>query len=633
MPRMSANDTTLAESVQAALQIELGTFQEFESQSTIDQRPARYSSSEKPPSVASNIKHNYCILPARGNKASIFENRLFFMYVYDEYDHQIIGERVAQFARQTQRYLAGDIPEEQFLPLRLQNGLYVQRLAPMLRIAVPYGMLNSAQLRRLAHITRHYDKGYCHVSTRQNIQLNWPQLEEVPDILRELAEVEMHAVQSSGNCIRNVTSDQFAGVATDELIDPRPYCEIIRQWSTFHPEFAFLPRKFKIAVSGSQNDRAAIQFHDIGLQVVKNDQGETGFKVLVGGGLGRTPVIGSIIREFLPEKDILTYLEAILRIYNLHGRRDNKYKARIKILVRAMGVEAFAEKVEQKWRESSNPEMELTEQEINRAKSCFTEPDYLRDLDDVDQMAEINSIRASNKAFANWLSHNVHGHKIPGYRAITLSLKKTGTAPGDLTDKQLEYIAELADDYSFGEARTTHFQNFVLADVPVADLFKLWEKLTEYGFATANIGTLTDMICCPGGDFCALANAKSIPISEAIQREFDDMDYVYDLGALDLNISGCMNACGHHHIGNIGILGVDKKGQEFYQIQLGGNSGNKASLGKVLGPAFDQSDIPQVIRKIINVYVDNRDQGEEFQDTYQRIGIAPFKESVYAKAN
>jgi len=554
------------------------------------------------------------------------------MYVYDEYDHKIIGERVAQFRRQMERYLAGEIPPEQFLPLRLQNGLYIQRLAPMLRIAVPYGMLNSRQLRKLAHITRHYDKGYCHVTTRQNIQLNWPQLEEVPNILAELAQVEMHAVQTSGNCIRNVTTDQFAGVAPDEIIDPRPYCEIIRQWSTFHPEFAFLPRKFKIAVAGTQADRAAIYFHDIGLQLVKGPAGETGFKVIVGGGLGRTPVIGSVIREFLPEQDILTYLEAILRIYNLYGRRDNKFKARIKILVRALGPDVFAEKVEQEWQHLRESPSRLPQEEIERAKSFFPEHAYVRGLADINEMASINKLRGENRDFGNWLSHNVHGHKVPGYRAVTLSLKFTGVAPGDLTDRQLEIIADLADRYSFGEARTTHNQNMVLADVRASHLYELWLELREAGFATPNIGTLTDITCCPGGDFCSLANAKSIPIAEAIQREFDDLDYVYDLGHIELNISGCMNACGHHHIGNIGILGVDKKGEEFYQVQLGGNSGYNAALGEVLGPSFSREEMPSVIRKIINVFVENREGEEEFMETFSRIGMGPFKERVYAKA-
>ena len=554
------------------------------------------------------------------------------MYVYDEHDRQLILERVAQFRRQTERYLEGTLAPEQFLPLRLQNGLYVQRLAPMLRIAVPYGLLNSKQLRKLAHISRHYDKGYVHVTTRQNIQLNWPLLEEVPDILEELASVEMHAVQTSGNCIRNVTSDHFAGIATDELIDPRPYCEIIRQWSTFHPEYAFLPRKFKIAVSGTEEDRAAIRFHDIGLQLVKNSDGEIGFTVLVGGGLGRTPVIGKVIREFLPEHDVLTYLEAILRVYNLNGRRDNKYKARIKILVNAMGVEAFTQAVESTWEKLQDSPTRLTDKEIKRAKSFFTEPDYTQ-LDDLSETAEINALRSENAAFGHWLSHNVHSHRVPGYRAVTLSLKPTGIAPGDITDSQLEAIADFADEYSLGEIRATHLQNMVLGDVRANKLFELWQKLCENGFATPNVGTLTDMICCPGGDFCSLANAKSIPVAEALQREFDDLDYLYDLGPLDLNISGCMNACGHHHIGHIGILGVDKKGEEFYQIQLGGNSKNDAALGKVLGPAFSRAEVTNAVKTILNTYVDKRENEETFLETYNRLGLAPFKERVYAKAN
>lgn len=554
------------------------------------------------------------------------------MYVYDEHDHRIVQERVQQFRRQTERYLAGEIKEEHFLPLRLQNGLYVQRLAPMLRVAVPYGMLNSTQLRKLAHICRHYDKGYCHISTRQNVQFNWPQLEEVPDILAELAEVEMHAIQTSGNCIRNVTTDQFAGIAEDEIIDPRPYCEILRQWSTFHPEFAFLPRKFKIAVSGTTNDRAAIHFHDIGLQLVKGQDDNIGFKVLVGGGLGRTPVIASVVREFLPEKDILTYLEAILRVYNLNGRRDNKYKARIKILVKSMGVEAFTQKVEEEWEHIRDSQTALTSKEIKRSKSFFTEHDY-ESFDVNEAEAELGAEAKENPDFARWLDRNVHGHRVAGYRSVTLSLKETGVAPGDVTDIQLERIAKLADTYSFGEARSTHEQNIVLADVKISSLFVLWNELKEIGFATANIGTVTDMICCPGGDFCSLANAKSIPVAEAIQREFDDVDYLYDLGNVELNISGCMNACGHHHIGHVGILGVDKKGEEFYQVQLGGSQGNDASLGKVLGPSFSRADMPRVVRDIFQVYTDLREQDEEFLDTYRRVGIDPFKERVYAKAD
>ena len=555
------------------------------------------------------------------------------MYVYDDFDRQIIQQRVGQFRGQTQRYLAGELTDQEFLPLRLQNGLYIQRLAPMLRVNVPYGMLNSTQLRKLAHIARFYDKGYCHVSTRQNIQFNWPELAEVPNILAELAEVEMHATQSSGNCIRNITSDQFAGIAEDELVDPRPYCEIIRQWSSFHPEFAFLPRKFKIAVTGAEDsDRAATQVHDIGLQLRRNETGEIGFKVLVGGGLGRTPVIGSAIREFLPQAHLLSYLEAILRIYNQLGRRDNKYKARIKILVRAMGAEAFAEKVEAEWQQLKGGHSTLTDEEIERARHFFTLPDY-EHLDGARTEAELQAQAAGSKAFSRWLQRNTRSHRQPGYAAVVLSLKPTGVAPGDVTEVQLDNIAELADTYSFGEVRTTHEQNIVLADVKKSALFALWQQAKAAGFATPNIGTLTDMICCPGGDFCSLANAKSIPVAEAIQRRFDDMDYLYDLGDIDLNISGCMNACGHHHVGHIGILGVDKKGEEFYQVQLGGNAGANTTLGRVLGPSFGREEMPAVIQKLLDVYVENRSDDEPFVDTYQRIGLEPFKERVYAKSH
>ncbi|MBU3070515.1 nitrite/sulfite reductase [Aestuariicella sp. G3-2] len=554
------------------------------------------------------------------------------MYKYDEYDQKIVRERVAQFRGQTERYLAGELKDEEFLPLRLQNGLYIQRLAPMLRVNVPYGMLNTTQLRKLAHIARHYDKGYCHVSTRQNIQFNWPELAEVPDILAELAEVEMHATQSSGSCIRNVTSDQFAGISSDEIVDPRPYCEIIRQWSTFHPEFAFLPRKFKIAVTGAASDRAAVQVHDIGLEIVKNEAGEVGFKVLVGGGLGRTPVIGSVINEFLPEKHILSYLDAIVRIYNQLGRRDNKYKARIKILVKAMGADKFAEKVEAEFAHLKDGPTTLTQEEIDRASAAFPEPAY-EQLDAASAQATLDQQSSENPAFAKWLNRNVREHRVAGYAAVNLSLKPTGVAPGDVTDSQLEAIADLADKFSFGEVRTTHEQNMVLGDVRKDELFEFWQAAKPLGFATPNIGTLTDLICCPGGDFCSLANAKSIPIAESIQRQFDDLDYLYDIGDLDLNISGCMNACGHHHVGHIGILGVDKKGEEFYQVQLGGNAGTETSLGKVLGPAFGAEEMPQVVQTLIDVYVDKRVEGEQFIDTYNRIGIAPFKEQVYAKAD
>ncbi|WP_237065165.1 nitrite/sulfite reductase [Microbulbifer guangxiensis] len=553
------------------------------------------------------------------------------MYRYDDRDHAIIGERVAQFRDQTERYLAGELSEEEFLPLRLQNGLYIQRLAPMLRVAIPYGLLNSNQLRRLARISRDYDKGYAHFTTRQNLQFNWPQLEDVPDILAELAEVEMHAVQTSGNCIRNTTSDPYAGVARDEIADPRPYCELIRQWSTFHPEFAFLPRKFKIAVNGATADRAAIRVHDIGIQIVERN-GETGFAVYVGGGQGRTPVIAEPIRDFLPEEDLLSYLEAIVRVYNQLGRRDNKYKARIKILVKALGAEEFAARVEREWEHIRDGVDKLTPEALSWAKSFFTAPDY-KQLNDAESDAALETEVVADRAFARWLERNTFPHRVPGYRAVKLSTKPTGVPPGDVTDRQLEAIAELADEFSFGEARITHDQNAVLADVEQANLKALWLAARKHGFATPNIGTLTDMICCPGGDYCSLANAKSIPVAEAIQRRFDDMDYLYDLGDLNLNISGCMNACGHHHVGHIGILGVDKKGEEFYQIQLGGSSSESASLAKVLGPSFSRAEVPEVIGRILDLYVEQRRPDELFLDTYHRIGLQPFKEKVYAKAS
>ncbi|MEE8059105.1 MAG: nitrite/sulfite reductase [Pseudomonadales bacterium] len=552
------------------------------------------------------------------------------MYLYDKYDQRLVDERVKQFRGQTERYLAGAITDEQFLPLRLQNGLYIQRLAPMLRIAIPYGTFNSTQMRKLAHISRTYDKGYAHVSTRQNLQFNWPKLEEVPDILEELAFVQMHAIQTSGNCIRNTTTDQFAGAAADELEDPRPYCEIIREWSTFHPEFAFLPRKFKIAVCASEADRAAIHTHDIGIEVVHDANGETGFKILVGGGLGRTPVIGTEIVDFLPKQHLITYLDAILRVYNQLGRRDNKYKARIKILVRATGIDAFREKVEQEWQSLKDGPSTLTDAEFERAKAFFRSPDYAI-IDDVQADAILHTQAEQNPTFGNWLNRNVEAHQAPGYSVVTLSLKATGYAPGDISDEQMDTVADMAEQFSFSEIRTSHQQNLILAHVRKEDLFAVWEQAKTLGFATANINYLTDMICCPGGDFCALANAKSIPIAEAIQRKFDDMDYIYDLGEIDLNISGCMNACGHHHIGHIGILGVDKKGKEYYQVSLGGSQGKDTSLGKILGPSFSQVDIPNVIGIILDTYVAQRTDEETFLDTYRRIGLDPFKEKVYAK--
>ncbi|TRX74952.1 nitrite/sulfite reductase [Pseudomonas mangiferae] len=549
------------------------------------------------------------------------------MYVYDEYDQRIVEDRVKQFRDQTRRYLAGELSGEEYRPLRLQNGLYIQRYAPMLRIAVPYGLLSSRQVRKLAQIARDYDKGYAHISTRQNVQFNWPALEDVPEILAELATVQMHAIQTSGNCIRNTTTDQFAGVARDERVDPRPWCEIIRQWSTFHPEFAHLPRKFKIAVNGSAQDRAAIEVHDIGLEALHNEAGELGFRVSVGGGLGRTPIVGSFINEFLPWRHLLSYLEAILRVYNRYGRRDNKYKARIKILVKALTPEVFAERVHAEWAHLEDGPLTLTDAEVQRVSQHFIDPAY-KALDDQDDA--LAHLDAEHPGFARWRSRNVVAHKKPGYAAVTLSLKPTGAAPGDITDKQLDALADLADRYSFGEVRNSHEQNIILADVEQAQLFTLWGELREAGFATPNVGLLTDVICCPGGDFCSLANAKSIPVAEAIQRRFDDLDYLFDIGDLDLNISGCMNACGHHHVGHIGILGVDKKGQEFYQVSLGGDAGREASLAQILGPSFAQDEMADVIDRIIKVYVENRTEDERFLDTFRRVGIDPFKERVYA---
>jgi sulfite reductase (NADPH) hemoprotein beta-component len=552
------------------------------------------------------------------------------MYRYDTFDHQMLADRVSQFRDQTARYLRGELSEAEFRPLRLQNGLYVQRLAPMLRVAIPYGMLESRQLRMLAHIARRYDKGYGHFSTRQNIQFNWPRLEEVPDILADLASVDMHAIQTSGNCIRNVTADQFSGVARDEVEDARPWCELIRQWSTFHPEFSFLPRKFKIAVSGSRSDRAAVKVHDIGLELLKAPEGGTGFRVLAGGGLGRTPVVGTVVREFLPADELLSYLEAILRVYNRAGRRDNIYKARIKILVKALGEDEFRARVEREWQDIRSRMAPVDPERLARIKACFPPHPYTA----LDAAASDNALageRAADKAFDRWVARSVLPHRQPGYAIVTISLKPTGIAPGDATDHQMEVVADLADAYSFGEIRVAHEQNLVLADVRQDDLRDLWDRLRPAGLATPNIGLLTDIICCPGGDFCSLANAKSIPVAEAIQRRFDDLDYLHDLGDIELNISGCMNACGHHHVGHIGILGVDKKGAEFYQVLLGGSQGNAASLGTILGPSFAHDDIPGVIATILDIYVTRRDSGESFLEFVRRVGIEPFRESVYAK--
>jgi sulfite reductase (NADPH) hemoprotein beta-component len=550
------------------------------------------------------------------------------MYRYDSYDHALVAERVAQFRDQTRRFLAGELTEDEFRPLRLRNGLYIQRHAPMLRVAVPYGLLSSKQLRMLAHIARKHDKGYGHFTTRQNIQYNWPKLEEVPDILALLAEVEMHAIQTSGNCIRNITTDHFAGVAADEIVDPRPLAEILRQWSTFHPEFSWLPRKFKIALNGAETDRAAVLLHDIGLHVVRDAAGKTSLRVIVGGGMGRTPIVGHVVREFLPWRQMLTYCEAVLRVYNRYGRRDNIYKARIKILVKALGVEEFTRQVEAEWETMKDSPAVITDEEFQRVAAHFG-PQAYETLPEVDA-SYVQSL-ADSRSFAKWAQRCVHAHRRAGYAAVTLSLKKTGVPPGDATAGQMDFVAALADKYSFGELRISHEQNLILADVRKRDLLALWHAAKSQGLATPNVGLLTNIVCCPGGDFCSLANAKSIPIAEAIQRRFDDLDYLHDIGELDLNISGCMNSCGHHHIGHIGILGVDKQGAEFYQVSIGGRQGNHAALGHVIGPSFAASEMPDVVAKLIDTYIGERHDDELFVDTVQRIGIAPFKAGVYGK--
>jgi len=542
------------------------------------------------------------------------------VYQYQPQDRQLVHDRVRQFKDQTERYLSGQLTEEAFRPLRLQNGLYLQRQAPMLRIAVPYGLLNTKQLRQLAAISRRYDREYAHVSTRQNFQLNWPTLESVPAILAELAEVDMHCIQTSGNCIRNTTTDALAGVAADELIDPRPVCELIRQWSTLHPEFAYLPRKFKIAVSGSRQDRAAIYAHDIGIALCERE-GALGFRVLVGGGLGRTPVIGSELEPWLPIRHLISYLEAILRVYNALGRRDNKYKARIKILLRAMGMSAFRAAVMREWSSLRDGEQTITDEQLARLGVHFSPPPYKKNL--------ARNDLPGDPLFQRWLELNTHAHKQQGYRAVTVVLKGHGHAPGDITADQMEWLAGLADDFSFGQLRTTHEQNIVLADVEEQHLHSLWKALQARGLAKSYAGMLTDLISCPGGDFCSLANARSLPVAAAIHQRFEDADYLYDLGPIDLNISGCMNACGHHHIGHIGILGVDKKGEEFFQVSVGGRQGNSAKIGTILGPSFSASEIPEVIQKLLTTYLQHRQPEELFIETCDRIGVAPFKEAVY----
>ena len=548
------------------------------------------------------------------------------MYAYNKFDQTLVDQRVEQYRDQTRRYLAGEIPEEEFRVLRLMNGLYIQRLAPMLRVAIPYGLMKSDQLRMLAQISRTYDKGYGHFTTRQNMQFNWPTLESVPDILADLAKVQMHAIQTSGACIRNTTTDPFAGVSADEIEDTRPWCELIRQWSTLHPEFAYLPRKFKIAVSGSSSDRAASQVHDVGLHLYRNEVGDMGFEVLVGGGLGRTPVIGKTLRKFLEPQELLTYLDAVLRVYNLNGRRDNKYKARIKILVNALGVDVFGAMVEAEWQLIKGQELRLPEAEIERVKGFFKAPDYLSAMH---ASRDLNDTFAEHPQFAAWYKQNTRDHKQAGYRIIIVALKNQLQAPGDVNHQQMDGIAALADEFSFSELRSTHDQNLVLADVAQRDLFALWLKLQDLGMARANVGTLTDMINCPGLDFCSLANAETLILSRQVNETFDDMDYLYDLGEIQLKISGCINACGHHHVGHIGILGVEKGGKQVYQFTLGGSASNDVSLGKTLGRSIEQDQVVLVIGQILDVYVEQRQTDETFLQVIRRVGFAPFKERVY----
>ena len=552
------------------------------------------------------------------------------MYHYDEYDHALVRERVAQFRDQVQRRLSGELSEEEFLPLRLQNGLYLQKHAYMLRVAIPYGTLSARQLRTLASIARDYDRDYGHFTTRQNIQFNWIELEQVPDILERLAAVEMHAIQTSGNCVRNITTEAFAGVAADELLDPRPLAEILRQWSTVNPEFLFLPRKFKIALCAAREDRAAVPMHDVGLYLYRDAAGELLARVMVGGGLGRTPILSQVIRDGLPWRHLLSYVEAILRVYNRHGRRDNKYKARIKILVKALGIEAFAREVEAEWLHIKDGPAELTDAEYQRVAATFAPPAYAA-LPDTD--LDFGTALAGDAAFARWVSRNVQPHKAPGYASVVLSTKPGASLPpGDVTSAQMDAVAELAERYGFGEIRVAHEQNLVLPDVRKADLHALWQQALAIGLGSANIGLLTDVIACPGGDYCALANAKSIPIAQAIQQRFEDVEALHALGDISLNISGCMNACGHHHIGNIGILGVDKNGSEWYQVTIGGAQGKASALGKVIGPSFSAAEVPDVIERLVETFGEQRQGDERFIDTVQRVGIEPFKARVYRQA-
>jgi sulfite reductase (NADPH) hemoprotein beta-component len=549
------------------------------------------------------------------------------MYQYTDFDRSFIHARAAQFRDQLERNLAGELADDDFRPLRLQNGWYIQRHAPMFRIAVPYGELSSRQLRQLARIGRELDRGFAHFTTRTNCQFNWIPLPKSADAMDLLAEVDMHGIQTSGNCIRNITTDVFAGIAPDEIVDPRPYCEILRQWSTLQPEFAFLPRKFKIAVNGAVEDRAAIAWHDIGLQLLKNDGGEVGFKVLVGGGMGRTPVIGSVAAEFVPWNQILVFIEAIVRVYNRFGRRDNAFKARIKILVKAEG-QRFFDAVNEEFAKilAAGTEHIIPQAELDRVSAFFKLPEKIRPaIGGYDP----NRTGAAPVPFLRWLDRNVHAHRIEGYRSVTLSLKRPGQPPGDVTSEQMEAAAQMADRYSLGELRVSHEQNLLLPWVREADLRAVWHAAHEAGFATPNIGLLTDMISCPGGDLCALANARSIPIAAAITEQFDDLDALLDLGEIDLHISGCMNSCGHHHTGHIGILGVDKDGSEWYQITVGGSDGSTLSgaavPGKVIGPSFAAEEVPGVIQALIETYRSHRASGERFVDTARRIGVAPFR--------
>ena len=545
------------------------------------------------------------------------------MYRYDELDQALVDQRVAEFRDQVRRHLAGELSEEEFRPLRLRNGLYIQRHAPMLRIAIPYGLLSCGQLRTLAAIARRYDRGYGHFTTRQNLQLNWPALADVPDILAELARVQMHAIQTSGNCVRNVTADHMAGIAPDEIDDPRPYCEIIRQWATLHPEFTYLPRKFKIAVTGSPEDRAASEVHDIGLQLRRDADAGIGFTVRVGGGLGRAPVIGQIIREWLPLTQLLGYLEAILRVYNLHGRRDNIHKARIKVLVKALGIERFRAEVEREWQAGRAHAPQLTRAELERVRGFFRPQPY-------ETLADCDAATGREPAFQAWYRYNTRPHRVPGYRAVLVSLKAHGAVPGDMTCAQMEGVADLADRVSFGLVRSTHTQNLLLADVPQRVLYEVWRELAALGLAMPNIGMLTDLIACPGLDFCSLANAGTISVARQIQQRFDDLDYLYDLGEIEVKMSGCMNACGHHHVGHIGILGVDKHGEEWYQISLGGSANGFTALGEVIGPSVAQHEVAATLERIVETYREVREEGERFIDTVRRLGVTPFRERAYA---